>query len=101
MINAYYLEAGRLRQHHVSALEELRSASTVWMDFFEATDAERAWARETYGFKLPDDDEEDEEAADIEASARFYVEDTGELPDTGTSTIGLDAGTSTVGVDAG
>jgi len=79
MINAYYLEAGRLRQHHVSALEELRSASTVWMDFFEATDAERAWARETYGFKLPDDDEEDEEAADIEASARFYVEDTGEL----------------------
>jgi len=79
MINAYYLEAGRLRQHHVSALEELRSASSVWMDFFEATAAERAWARETYGFKLPDDDEEDEEAADIEASARFYVEDTGEL----------------------
>lgn len=29
------------------------------------------------------------------------VEDTGSLPDTGTSTIGLDAGTSTVGVDAG
>jgi len=79
MINAYYLEAGRLRQWHHESLEELRAASSVWMDFFEATTAERAWARETFGFKLPQDEEEDEEAADIEASARFYVEETGEL----------------------
>ena len=79
MINAFYLDSGRLRQLHVDSLEDMRTARTVWMDFFEATKEERAWAKEAYGFKLPDDDEEDEEVGDIEASARFFVEESGEL----------------------
>ena len=79
MINAFELESGRLRQMLVDSLEDMRAARPVWVDFDEATDEERAWARETYGFKLPDDHEEDEAVGDIEASARFFMEDTGEL----------------------
>ena len=79
MINAFELDSGRLRQMLVDSLEDMRAARPVWVDFDEATDEERAWARETYGFNLPDDDEEDEEVGDIEASARFFMEDTGEL----------------------
>lgn len=79
MINAFYLESGRLRQWPTGSLEDMRSARTVWMDFFEATTEELKWARETYGFKLPDDDPEDEEVGDIEASARFFVEESGAL----------------------
>jgi magnesium transporter len=79
VINAFELDSGRLRQMLVDSLEDMRAARPVWVDFDEATDEERAWARETYGFNLPDDDEEDEEVGDIEASARFFMEDTGEL----------------------
>ena len=79
MINAFELESGRLRQVLVDSLEDMRAARPVWVDFDEASSEERAWARETYGFNLPDDDEEDEEVGDIEASARFFMEDTGEL----------------------
>ncbi len=78
MINAFELESGRLRQLVVDSLEDMRAARPVWVDFDEATDEERAWAFEHYGFKLPDD-EEGEEVGDIEASARFYMEGTGEL----------------------
>jgi magnesium transporter len=79
MVNAFELEHGRLRQIVVDSLEDLRGARPVWVDFDEASEEERAWARETYGFKLPDHDEEDEEVGDIEASARFFVAETGEL----------------------
>ncbi len=79
MINAFELESGRLRQLVVDSLEDMRAARPVWVDFDEANEEERAWAYEHYGFKLPDDDEEDEEVGDIEASARFYMEETGEL----------------------
>ncbi len=79
MINAFELEAGRLRQLVVDSLEDMRAARPVWVDFDEATDEERTWAFETYGFRLPDDDEEAEAVGDIEASARFFMEDTGEL----------------------
>jgi magnesium transporter len=79
MINAFELESGRLRQLVVDSLEDMRAARPVWVDFDEATEEERTWAYETYGFRLPDDDEEDEEVGDIEASARFFMEDTGEL----------------------
>lgn len=79
MVNAFELQQGRLRQIVVDSLEDLRGARPVWVDFDEASEEERAWARETYGFKLPDHDEEDEEVGDIEASARFFVAETGEL----------------------
>ncbi|HMM76577.1 MAG TPA: magnesium/cobalt transporter CorA [Gammaproteobacteria bacterium] len=79
MINAFELESGRLRQLVVDSLEDMRAARPVWVDFDEATEEERAWAYEHYGFKLPHDHEKDEEVGDIEASARFYMEETGEL----------------------
>lgn len=79
MINAFELESGRLRQLVVDSPADMRAARPVWVDFDDASDEERAWAHEHYGFKLPKIDEANEEVGDIEASARFFMEETGEL----------------------
>lgn len=78
MINAFELQAGRLRQVHVDSPAELRDARPVWVDFDEATDTEIAWAKEVFSIVLPNEEEEDE-VEDIEASARFFVEENGEI----------------------
>ncbi len=78
VINAFELHAGRLRQVQVDSLDDLRAARPVWVDFDEATGEERSWARAVFDIDLPEEDEE-EEVGDIEASARFFVLDNGEL----------------------
>ncbi len=78
MINAFELESGRLRQVQIDSLEDLRAARPVWIDFDDASDQERTWAREVFAIALPADDDE-EEVEDIEASARFFVEENGEV----------------------
>ena len=78
MINAFELKSGRLRQVQIDSLEDLRAARPVWIDFDDASDQERTWAREVFAIALPADDDE-EEVEDIEASARFFVEENGEV----------------------
>ena len=78
MLNAFELDSGRLRQVHVETLEDLRKCRPVWVDFDEPTETEIAWASEVFGINLPDGEEEDE-VEDIEASARFYIEENGEI----------------------
>ncbi len=78
MINAFELESGRLRQVLVDSLEDLRNARPVWVDCHDASEEEIGWAREVFSIALPDEIDEDE-VEDIEASARFFVEATGEI----------------------
>jgi len=78
MINAFELDSGRLRQVHIETLDDLRRCQPVWVDFDEPTGTEIAWAREIFGIALRDGEEEDE-VEDIEASARFYIEENGEI----------------------
>ena len=78
MINAFELDSGRLRQVQVDSREDLRAAQPVWVDFDEATKIEIAWAKEVFDITLPDEENEDE-VEDIEASARFFVEENGEI----------------------
>jgi magnesium transporter len=75
MINAFELHQGRLQQVQVDSPEDLRQCRPVWVDFADCTDEERAWAEEVLGIALPEPDE----VGDIEASARFFEEEGGEL----------------------
>lgn len=75
MINAFELVQSRMRQIHVDSLDDLRNCKPVWIDFADSTLEERAWAQEVYGVELPQEDD----VGDIEASARFFEEDNGEL----------------------
>ena len=75
MINAFVVEQGRLQQVQVDSLEDLRSCRPVWIDLIDPTEEERAWTLEVFNLDLP----EETEVGDIEASARFFEEDNGEL----------------------
>jgi len=78
MINAFELQSGRLRQVQVDSLDDLRNAHPVWVDFDEPSQVEIEWAKVVFSIVLPDEEDE-EEVEDIEASARFFVEENGEI----------------------
>jgi magnesium transporter len=75
MINVFVLQNGRLNQVHIESLSDLEQVAPVWVDLTEPNDEERAWVRSMYGVTLPDEDE----VLDIEASARYYEAENGDL----------------------
>ena len=75
MINAFELINGRLRQIHVDTREDLARARPIWVDFESPTDEERTWVKEVFDTELPEADQ----VGDIEASARFFQNEAGEL----------------------
>ncbi|HTH39308.1 MAG TPA: magnesium and cobalt transport protein CorA [Rhodocyclaceae bacterium] len=74
MLNAFELHNGRLRQIPVDNREDLANVRPIWVDLVAPTEKVRAWVGAHFGLELPDPDE----LTDLEASARFYVEDNGE-----------------------
>jgi len=75
MITAFELNHGRLQQVTVESLEDLQHCHPVWVDFESPTEEEREWAKSIFEIDLPEEDEVD----DIEASARFFEGENGEL----------------------
>ena len=75
MINAFELLEGRLRQIQVESADDLARCAPVWVDLADSNEEERAWAASIFGVTLP----QEEELGDIESSARFFEEDSGEL----------------------
>ena len=75
MINVFVLQNGRLSQVNIETREDLERASPIWVDLTDPNDEERDWVRSIYGVTLPDEDE----VKDIEASARYYEGDNGDL----------------------
>ena len=75
MINAFELVKGRLKQIHIETADDLRTARPIWIDFDAPTDVERDWVKAVLGTDLPEEDE----VGDIEASARFFQGEGGEL----------------------
>ena len=74
-IKAFELSEGRMREILVSTQEDLISAKPIWIDMVDPSFEERAWVGEAYGIELPDPDR----VSDLESSARFYVEENGEI----------------------
>ena len=75
MINAFILQNGRLNQIHISNRADLQSIAPVWIDLTDTNDEERAWIKGMYEVTLPGEDE----VKDIEASARYYEAENGDL----------------------
>ncbi len=75
MLNIFALVNGRLFQKEIDSLAELSGYHPVWVDLESPTFEEKSWIRQHYGLIIPDN----AVSEDIEESARFYEEDSGEL----------------------
>ncbi len=75
MINVFVLQNGRLSQVNIDTRADLERAMPIWVDLTDPNDEERDWVKSIYGVTLPDEDE----VKDIEASARYYEADNGDL----------------------
>jgi magnesium transporter len=75
MINVFVLQNGRLNQVPIDTRADLEQVEPVWVDLTDPTDDERAWVKAIYGVTLPGEDE----VKDIEASARYYEAENGDL----------------------
>jgi magnesium transporter len=74
-IRVFDLHEGRLRQIPIQTREDLKLVKPIWVDLVNPEDEELAWASDTFGVELPDP----KDLTDLETSARFYVEDNGEV----------------------
>ncbi|MBI1889974.1 MAG: magnesium/cobalt transporter CorA [Burkholderiales bacterium] len=75
MINVFVLQNGRLNQVNIESRADLERVAPIWVDLTDPDDNERAWVKSIYGVTLPDEDE----VKDIEASARYYEAENGDL----------------------
>lgn len=75
MIRVFDLHEGRLRQIPIYSREDLAEAHPIWVDLVAPEDEQLIWAREIFDVHLPNP----KELTDLETSARFYVEDNGEV----------------------
>jgi magnesium transporter len=75
MLNAFELKNGRLAQVQVDSRADLANLKPIWVDLVAPSAFVRAWVGKYFGLELPDPDD----LTDLEASARFYVDDTGEV----------------------
>lgn len=74
-ISVFDLHEGLLRQIPIETREDLTRVKPIWIDLVKPEDEQLAWAREIFGVELPDP----EDLTDLETSARFYVEENGEV----------------------
>ena len=75
MLNAFELQNGRLRQIPVDSREDLAATKPIWVDLVAPSREERRWIEDIFGLRLPDADD----LTDLEESARFYIEENGEV----------------------
>ena len=75
VVNAFELANGRLRQTTIESVEDLEGIKPIWVDLVGTTKADRVKIGQYFGLEFPDP----EELTDIESSARFYVEEKGEI----------------------
>lgn len=93
-LNAFELHDGRLRQVKVSRRSDLANVKPIWVDLVAPSAEMRYWVGQYFGLALPDPDS----LTDLEASARFYVEDNGEIHLHSDFLLDTDDGTQNVAV---
>ncbi|MBU3909288.1 MAG: magnesium/cobalt transporter CorA [Gammaproteobacteria bacterium] len=75
MLNAFELKKGRLSQVQVDSRADLANIKPIWVDLVAPSAFVRVWVGKYFGLELPDPDD----LTDLEASARFYIDDNGEV----------------------
>lgn len=74
-VTAFELRNGRLSQINATTPYDLKCLKPIWVDLVAPTPEIRAWVGRFYDVQLPNPSS----LTDLEASARFYVEDNGEV----------------------
>ncbi|GFO58910.1 hypothetical protein GMST_12350 [Geomonas silvestris] len=74
-LNAFELADGRLKQVAISSSQDLNRVKPIWVDLVDPTRTDREWIGHHFGLEIPDPDD----LTDLEASARFYVEENGQI----------------------
>lgn len=74
-VKAFDLQSGRLHEITVENRDDLIKAKPVWIDMVAPTFEDRLWVGEIFGIEFPDP----EKLSDLESSARFYVDENGEI----------------------
>ena len=72
---AFTLDEGLLREISFDTDQNLVEANPIWIDLITPSFEDRIWMGEIFGIELPDPDK----LSDLESSARFYVEESGEI----------------------
>jgi len=75
MIRVFDLHEWRLRHVHVETKEDLARITPIWIDLVMPDEEQLAWAKEIFDIDLPNP----KSLTDLETSARFYVEENGEV----------------------
>ena len=94
MVNAFELQNGRLRQVTVDRPALLTDIKPIWVDLVAPTARVRNWVSKHYGLEIPDP----EDLTDLESSARYYVEENGEVHMRSDFLLDLDEGSRNVAV---
>jgi magnesium transporter len=74
-VKAFYLDEGRLKETPLHEPQALRAKNPIWIDLVDPSFEDRLWVGEIFGIKIPDP----EKLSDLEASAKFYLEEQGEI----------------------
>ena len=74
-IKAFDLQDGRLHEISINIPQDLLQAKPIWIDLGAPTFEDRIWLGDIFGIEFPDPDK----LSDLESSARFYVEENGEI----------------------
>lgn len=74
-IKAFDLKDGRLHEIAIASAQDLIDAKPIWIDLVAPRFEDRKWLSDIFGIEFPDP----EKLRDLESSARFYVEENGEI----------------------
>ncbi len=74
-VKAFDLFDGRLREILITSREDLINAKPIWIDLVNPTFEDRIWVGDIFDIEFPDP----HKLNDLESSARFYVEENGEI----------------------
>lgn len=74
-VKAFDLREGRLHEISINTPQDLIEAQPIWIDLVAPSFEDRIWVGDIFGIEFPDPDK----LSDLESSARFYVEENGEI----------------------
>jgi magnesium transporter len=75
VLNVFVLNNRRLNQLQVDSIDDLKNSEPIWIDLVSPTETESEWIKTLYQLPMPTA----EEMEDLEASARFFEGEQGEL----------------------
>jgi magnesium transporter len=75
LIRVFDLQEGLLRQIPIETKEDLARANPIWIDLVRPEDEQLTWAKDIFDVELPNPNS----LTDLETSARFYIEENGEV----------------------